>query len=38
MLQSPGTPAGTYNLNVAATYASGTTTLTHNVKLTLTVN
>jgi hypothetical protein len=34
---NPGTPAGTYNLNVTGTFASGTTTLTHNVKLVLTV-
>jgi hypothetical protein len=38
MMQNPGTPAGTYNLNVAATFTSGTTTLTHNVSLTVKVN
>jgi hypothetical protein len=35
---SPGTPAGTYTLGVTATFASASTTLTHDVKLTLTVN
>ena len=33
-----GTPAGTYTLTVAASMASGTTTLQHSVALTLTVN
>ena len=33
----PGTPAGTYNLTVKATLTSGSTTLTHNVALTLKV-
>jgi hypothetical protein len=32
-----GTPAGTYNLTVTATFASGSTTLTHSAKLTLVV-
>ncbi len=32
-----GTPAGTYTLDVKATYTSGASTLTHDVKLTLTV-
>jgi hypothetical protein len=35
---NPGTPAGTYTLDVTATFASGSTTLTHDIKLTLTVN
>jgi photosystem II stability/assembly factor-like uncharacterized protein len=34
---NPGTPAGTYNLTVSGTYTSGSTTLTHDVTLTLTV-
>jgi hypothetical protein len=34
----PGTPSGTYTLVVTGTYTSGTTTLTHNITLTLTVN
>jgi len=34
----PGTPAGTYNLTVTATAASGSATLTHKTTLTLTVN
>jgi hypothetical protein len=33
-----GTPAGTYTLTVTGTMTSGTTTLQHNVALTLTVN
>lgn len=33
-----GTPAGTYNLTVTSTVASGSATLTHNTTLTLTVN
>jgi FG-GAP-like repeat/Protein of unknown function (DUF1573)/FG-GAP repeat len=33
-----GTPAGTYNLTVTSTVASGSATLTHNTNLTLTVN
>jgi len=33
-----GTPAGTYSLTVTGTYTSGTTTLQHNVTLTLKVN
>ena len=32
-----GTPAGTYNLTVSGTFASGSTTLTHSAKLTLAV-
>lgn len=35
---NPGTPAGTYNLTVTGTLASGTSTLNHNIQLTLTVN
>jgi hypothetical protein len=35
--QNPGTPAGTYTLNVAAQFASSAVKLTHNVQLTLTV-
>jgi hypothetical protein len=34
---SSGTPAGTYNLTVAGTFASGSTKLTHNTDLTLIV-
>jgi trimeric autotransporter adhesin len=34
----PGTPAGAYTLTVSGTYASGTTTLQHNITLTLKVN
>ncbi len=34
----PGTPAGAYNLTVTASVTSGSETLTHNTKLTLTVN
>jgi hypothetical protein len=34
---TPGTPSGTYNLTVTATFASGTTQTTHNVQLTLNV-
>jgi pimeloyl-ACP methyl ester carboxylesterase len=34
---NPGTPAGTYTLDVTGTITSGTTTLTHDIKLTLTV-
>ena len=34
---NPGTPAGTYKLTVTGAYTSGSTTLTHNVALTLTV-
>ena len=33
-----GTPAGTYNLSVMATFTSGTATVTHNIPLTLIVN
>jgi photosystem II stability/assembly factor-like uncharacterized protein len=33
----PGTPVATYTLTVTGTYASGSTTLTHNLTLTLTV-
>jgi hypothetical protein len=32
-----GTPAGSYNLTVSGTFSSGSTTLTHNMKLTLVV-
>jgi len=32
-----GTPAGTYNLTVTGTFTSGSTTLTHDTKLTLVV-
>jgi hypothetical protein len=32
-----GTPAGSYNLTVSGTFSSASTTLTHNVKLTLVV-
>jgi hypothetical protein len=32
-----GTPAGTYALTVTGSYAAGSTTLTHNTKLTLVV-
>jgi sugar lactone lactonase YvrE len=35
---NPGTPAGTYNLTVTGTYTSGTTTVQHNVTLTVRVN
>jgi len=38
VVHHPGTPTGTYTLNVAAKFASGTVTLTHNVQLTLTVD
>ncbi|MGD0696242.1 MAG: FG-GAP-like repeat-containing protein [Terriglobia bacterium] len=34
---NPGTPAGTYTLTVTATFTSGSTTLKHNIALTLTV-
>lgn len=34
----PGTPVGTYTLTVSGTYAAGSTTLAHEVTLTLTVN
>jgi hypothetical protein len=34
---NPGTPAGTYTLTVTGAYVSGSTTLAHNVTLTLTV-
>jgi hypothetical protein len=33
----PGTPAGTYTLDVTATYTQGTATLSRDIKLTLTV-
>jgi hypothetical protein len=36
--QKQGTPAGTYPITVTGTVTSGTTTTTHNIKLTLTVN
>ncbi|HEV2351742.1 MAG TPA: FG-GAP-like repeat-containing protein [Terriglobia bacterium] len=36
--QTPGTPAGTYTLDVAGKFTSGTVTTTHDIKLTLTVN
>lgn len=36
--QSRVPPAGTYTLTVTGTYTSGSTTVTHNVTLTLTVN
>ncbi|MFZ0962437.1 MAG: choice-of-anchor D domain-containing protein [Terriglobia bacterium] len=36
--EASGTPAGTYNLTVTGSITSGTTTLQHNVPLTLTVN
>jgi len=32
-----GTPAGTYTLTVTGSFTSGSTTLTHNTKLTLVV-
>ena len=35
---NPGTPAGTYNLTVNATYTSGSTTVQHTMTLTLTVS
>jgi sugar lactone lactonase YvrE len=35
---NPGTPAGTYSLTVTGTYTSGTTTVQHNITLTLKVN
>ena len=35
---NPGTTPGTYTLIVSGTFASGATTLTHNILLTLTVN
>ena len=35
---NPGTPAGTYTLDVTATYTSGSSTLAHDTKLTLVVN
>jgi hypothetical protein len=34
---NPGTPAGTYNLTVSGTYTSGSTTLKHDITLTLTL-
>jgi len=34
---NPGTPTGNYTLTVTATFMSGSTTLTHNISLTLTV-
>ena len=33
-----GTPAGTYTLDVKGTITSGTATITHDIKLTLTVH
>jgi len=33
-----GTPAGTYTLDVKGTLTSGTATITHDIKLTLTVH
>jgi hypothetical protein len=36
--QNPGTPAGTYNLTVTGTTGSGSSALSHNVALTLTVS
>jgi hypothetical protein len=38
IVHNAGTPKGNYNLTVAATYTSGSTTVTHNITLTLTVN
>jgi uridine kinase len=35
---NPGTTPGVYTLTVTGTYASGSTTLTHSVSLTLQVN
>jgi hypothetical protein len=35
--RSGGTPLGTYTLTVTGSYTSGSTTLTHNTKLTLVV-
>ncbi|PYV27955.1 MAG: hypothetical protein DMG24_03300 [Acidobacteria bacterium] len=35
---NPGTPAGTYTLTVSASSTSGSTTLTHDIKLTLKIN
>jgi hypothetical protein len=32
-----GTPSGTYSITVSGTFSSGSTTLTHNTKLTLVV-
>jgi len=32
---NPGTPAGTYTLQVTGTFSSGSTTLTHSTNLTL---
>jgi hypothetical protein len=36
--RNAGTPPGTYNMAVTGTFTSGSTTLTHNVTLTLTVS
>jgi hypothetical protein len=40
IIQTPGTPSGTYTLDVSATVTSAATStkLTHDLKLTLTVN
>jgi hypothetical protein len=35
---SPGTPAGTYSLDISATYSGNLTTLSHDFKLTLVVH
>lgn len=35
---NPGTPTGTYTLTVTGTYTSGSSTLKHDIKLTLTVS
>jgi hypothetical protein len=37
-IHNPGTPVGTYTLTLTGTAASGSTTLTNNLKLSLTVN
>lgn len=38
VVHNPGTPAGTYSLILKSTFSSGSTTITHNTTLTLTVN